>query len=171
MHFLFQKYNYKPDRNVNHVIWHPLYIGLGYFSDGTIKYEDSFSIEKAKSINPNVVLYSTEYESILKREYFNYVHNKTMIAFSNYFLKFLVCILPLALCLWFLYFKIGFKIRDSSTAIFMAAMFFGFAPSIIAVPRLNYYSPAILVLFCFALYTLSQQNDKNKSLTQLSAII
>ena len=64
------------DLNFNRAHWHNAYYSLGYLSinrkDVPIP-SDTFSVKKAREINPKVILYSNEYEKILKNEYMNFI--------------------------------------------------------------------------------------------------
>ena len=70
------------DLNFNRAIWHNAYYSLGYLSinnkDVPIP-SDTYSVKKAREINPNVVLFSDEYEKILKKQYISFVKNNPLL--------------------------------------------------------------------------------------------
>ena len=64
----------KYDLNFNRAIWHNAYYSLGYLSINNKEVPiptDSYSVKKARDINPHVIIHSDEYEKILKNEYIN----------------------------------------------------------------------------------------------------
>ena len=79
-----------------HPIWHTLYLGLGYQGalDGYatpnpfgIEWSDTFAWEKAREMKPDVVLFSAEYESILRRLYLEEVGKHGWLVTGTYFVK------------------------------------------------------------------------------------
>jgi hypothetical protein len=76
------------------VVWHNLYLSLGYLWN-VYGYEewpghepsDSYSIRKALSVNPEVQLFSHEYENILKHEYFKFIKDHPFFFINTIFAK------------------------------------------------------------------------------------
>jgi hypothetical protein len=65
------------DKNM-HILWHTIYIGFGLLkwqNTNKISYNDTFGIKKVHQIKPDVKVYSTEYENILKNEVINLIKN------------------------------------------------------------------------------------------------
>ena len=94
----------KYDLNFNRAIWHNAYYSLGYLSINNKEVPiptDSYSVKKARDINPHVIIHSDEYEKILKNEYINFVK-------KNPFL--FIQILTSKAGMVFLYFLIFFNI-------------------------------------------------------------
>jgi hypothetical protein len=55
----------------SHVFWHSVYIGLAFLTNPDVPAnKDIVGIDKARSVDPMVIIYSPEYESILRREVF-----------------------------------------------------------------------------------------------------
>lgn len=56
---------------VHHPIWHCIYLGLAFQKDNPygITFEDGVSVEKARSIRPDVKMFSSEHYSIIKDEF------------------------------------------------------------------------------------------------------
>jgi hypothetical protein len=67
----------------SHPIWHTMYIGLGYTKNPWVpKYLDEVGMDKVKSIDPNAVYLSDEYNDILRQEYFKFLKQ-----YPQYFAK------------------------------------------------------------------------------------
>ncbi len=80
-----------------HVFWHQLYIGLGFLSNPFgIAYNDSIGFAKARSVNPNVISCSPEYEMILRNEVIALVIQYPMFVLKTIFAKCGVIFLYLA---------------------------------------------------------------------------
>ena len=71
--------NERIDLNYVRAHWHNAYYSLGYLNgennNDVPEPTDTYSIEKARSINPDIVPYSKEYEKLLKNEYFKFIKN------------------------------------------------------------------------------------------------
>jgi len=75
------------DIPVKHVraMWHNAYYNLGFLSyekEDFPKNTDTFSVKKAKQINPNIIPFTKEYENLLMQEYFKFIKQ-----YPLYFLK------------------------------------------------------------------------------------
>jgi hypothetical protein len=75
------------DIPVKHVraMWHNAYYNLGFLSyekKDFPKNTDTFSVKKAKQINPNIIPFTKEYENLLMQEYFKFIKQ-----YPLYFLK------------------------------------------------------------------------------------
>lgn len=72
----------------NHVFWHQLYIGLGFLQNPFgIAYNDAVGFAKARSINPDVVSCSAEYEALLRHEVIALVLHHPMFILKTIFAK------------------------------------------------------------------------------------
>lgn len=72
---------YSP-RNARHVIWHSVYIGLGYLqNDYGIRWNDSVAYEKVQSIAPGTSFGSPEYERILRTQVLSIVRQSPWFVF------------------------------------------------------------------------------------------
>jgi len=93
-----QDYNY--DLNGYRIMWHNIYYSLGYLANN-ISYgdwqfhqaSDQYSLEKAKSIDPNVIFASIEYENILRDETFKFILEHPLFFINTVFAKFGVLIM------------------------------------------------------------------------------
>jgi len=73
-----------------HVFWHPLYLGFGLLklnAPDDIIYNDNFGLKKARKIEPNVIMYSANYENILKNEIINIIKNHWQFFIFTIFAK------------------------------------------------------------------------------------
>lgn len=77
------------------VFWHNFYYSLGYLWNnfGYANWpghepSDTYALTKALSVNPDVVLYSREYENILKQAFFEFVKEHPLFFIQTIFTKF-----------------------------------------------------------------------------------
>lgn len=84
----------------SHNTWHALYLGLswpqpisGKESEFEIKWADEFGWDKAKQIDPNVVVASSQYDSIMKNLYVEQVSSHPLSALELYVEKLLFTLL------------------------------------------------------------------------------
>lgn len=72
-----------------HPFWHSAYIGLGNNSPNQygITYSDNVAYERVKKENPDVVYLSEEYNSILRRAYYDIVFKDPKFVFYTYISK------------------------------------------------------------------------------------
>ncbi|NGX50426.1 MAG: hypothetical protein K1060chlam2_00272 [Chlamydiae bacterium] len=120
--------------------WHLFYIGLGYLeNDYGLYREDGCAKERVKSIAPEVIYLSAEYNQILRGEYLLLLKTIPWFVLKTYLVKFLI------LC-WIVlkYANLGliccFYVRPSWRELFpfFAAASFATLPGIVAEP-LEYY--------------------------------
>lgn len=74
----------------NHTFWHQVYLGFGLLNtknEEDIAYQDEMAFEKARSIKKDVIIYSQEYESLLKNEVNKLFHNNLLFIFLTLFSK------------------------------------------------------------------------------------
>jgi hypothetical protein len=84
----------------NHVLWHNIYIGFGFLNvknpdPAYLKYGDQFSVQKVRSIKPEVTNNSEEYERILKNEVLRLIKEHPVFALYTLFAKIGVLLLYL----------------------------------------------------------------------------
>ncbi|MBX9703357.1 MAG: hypothetical protein K2X39_04310 [Silvanigrellaceae bacterium] len=56
-----------------HAFWHPMYLGLGFLNiknEYGISYDDAVGARSVASYDPKIVIYSNQYENILRQEFF-----------------------------------------------------------------------------------------------------
>ena len=137
--------------------WHNLYYSLGYlynfhafegWTDGPgHEPSDTYSVRKALSIKPDVILYSSDYEELLKTEYFKFVKNHPFFIIQTFFAKFGVLLMyvllfmNVGLILSFYYLK-SFKFLF----FFCTGIGFNMLFGLLATPEYQY----LMGLFAFA---------------------
>lgn len=82
-----------------HVLWHSVYIGLGFVQNPYVPaYEDGVGFRKAHSIDPTVVDCSPGYEKILRGEVFRLVRTHPQFIVTNLAAKGGIVLLYLLIC-------------------------------------------------------------------------
>ncbi|NGX50428.1 MAG: hypothetical protein K1060chlam2_00274 [Chlamydiae bacterium] len=142
--------------------WHLFYIGLGLLSnDYGITLSDNSAIDRALSINPNVVYLSEEYNQIMKREYFRIVKSDPWFVIKTYLHK-LASIVVFVL----LYANIGLVfslyVRRSwreLIPLFITALYTAI-PALVISPYERYSLGLISLSLIFAIYMVSLGIEK-----------
>lgn len=150
------------DLSGQRIMWHNAYYSLGYLvndygfngwcgqqSNHLCVHEptDIYSETKARSINPNVKLFSYEYENILKNEYFKFIKShpyffiKTVFAKLGVMFMYLILFGNIGLVLSFFY-----PNKVKFTLMFMIGIGFNILFELIASPEYQY----LCGLFAFA---------------------
>lgn len=154
-----------------HVLWHSIYIGLGYLNnDYGIKYLDEYAMEKVKSIDPNVEYCSNEYEKILKQEVFSFVINHKYFTFETLSAKFGV-----VLAFIILFANIGliiaiknYRQRNFMYSPFGIALLFNSAYGLLVAPKIFYLLGLIAFSALFGIISLCSgieyYLDKNRGI-------
>lgn len=76
---------------VSHPKWHAIYLGFSYLDNPYgIRWADTCAFDHAKSIKPDVILYSEEYEEILKNECFSLIKKDPLFILKTILAKLLV---------------------------------------------------------------------------------
>ena len=76
-------------RNVRS-IWHNAYFGLGFLSiekKDFPKNNDTYAVNKAKELNPNIISFTKEYENLLMKEYFKFIKDYPLYFIKSLFAK------------------------------------------------------------------------------------
>jgi hypothetical protein len=64
----------------SHVLWHTLYIGLGFIPNAEVsEYRDGVAGDKVRSIDPTATYASTRYEAIIKHEVWNLAKRRPIL--------------------------------------------------------------------------------------------
>jgi len=84
----------------NHVLWHSAYIGFAFLNiknpdPDYLKYGDKYAVEKVRSIKPDVINNSQEYERILQNEVFRLIKEHPIFVLYTLFAKIGVLLLYL----------------------------------------------------------------------------
>ncbi len=98
----------KRDIPINHVraMWHNAYYNLGFLSYDYYdfpKNNDTYSVQRAKQIDPTVVPFTKEYENLLMKEYFNFIKS-----YPLHFVKISFAKIGVILMYLILFINIGF---------------------------------------------------------------
>lgn len=158
-------------QNLTFPTWHLFYIGLGYLeNDYGIRRMDECAIEKVKSINPDVIYLSKEYNQILKHEYFSLLKSDPWFIFKTYLMKLLVsCWIVLK------YANIGllfyFSVRPSWREVlpFCIAALFGILPGIVTAPFEKYLLGMISLAVLFGVYMIGRGIEKYRKTSRVIA--
>ncbi len=71
-----------------HPLWHSVYLGLGFLNNEYVREGiDDYAFQKARSVKPEVILYSHEYESILRNEVFKIIKSHPYFFMRTIFTK------------------------------------------------------------------------------------
>lgn len=139
-----------------HGVWHPLYLGLSWPQPITgqpsrfgITWSDEFGWEKARDVNPDVIIASEEYDLILKEYYLDAVASDPIGAVKLYVQKTLFVVKHFGAMIVFII--VGFVLAltrrapqrrplVASIAIALPTLALGFVPPVLVMPYLYYYS-------------------------------
>ncbi len=141
---------------VAHGVWHPLYLGLSYPQPVTgqqsvfgIIWSDEFGWDKARAVNPNVLIASAEYDQILKDLYLEQIENKPASAVRLYVQKTAFTIENFGAMLVVIFIGFGLALHRRGThrgrlgavvAIATPTILLGLIPPVLVMPLLYYYS-------------------------------
>jgi hypothetical protein len=130
------------DLNFNRALWHNAYYNLGYLSidnkDVPIP-TDTYSLERARKVNPKVIFNSDEYEKILKNEFIKFVKKNPLLFIQIYASK-----AGMVLLYFLIFFNIGIyylfknKVRFETTIFFVPGIILNFLFGIATEPSYVY---------------------------------
>ncbi len=145
--------------------WHSIYIGLGYCKNKYgIEYDDTIAWRKARSINPNVIYCSNEYEQILKDQCFLLAKTDPIFVLKTTLMKIIVLLLKF---LSFVNFGIlfYFYVRPSFRCIipFLVSASFYSLPGILVIPNHVYVAGMTSVATIFGIYMICLEIEKFRS--------
>ena len=138
------------DLNFVRATWHNAYYSLGYLSTGNEDVpepSDSFSVKKAQKINPNVKVFSAEYEQILKNEYLKFVKKYPLL-----FIQIIASKTGVIFLYFLIFFNIGiyflakYRIKSETFLFFMPGIILNSAFGIATEPNYTY----LLGLFAYS---------------------
>lgn len=139
-----------------HGVWHPLYLGLAWPEPITgqpsrfgIEWSDEFGWNKAREVDPDVIIASEEYDLILKDYYLDAVASDPFGAVKLYVQKTLFVIKHFGAMIVFI--VVGFVLAltrrspqrrplVATLAIALPTLVLGFVPPVLVMPYLYYYS-------------------------------
>ena len=138
------------DLNFKRALWHNAYYNLGYLSINNKDIpvpSDTYSVEKARKVNPKVILYSSEYEKILKNEFIKFVKKNPFL-----FIQISASKAGVVLLYFLIFFNIGIyylfknKIKFETIIFFVPGIILNFLFGIAAEPNYVY----LLGLFAYS---------------------
>ena len=143
--------------------WHNIYYSLGYLSnsfgqvDGFENHEpsDSYSVKKALEINPNVKLWSSDYEDILRIETFRFVADhklffiKSILVKTGVMLFYIILFMNIGIVI-FLYYKTNVEFHLS----FLSGIIFNMIFGILTSPDYKYLTGLFLFSVLYSIYII-----------------
>ena len=145
-----------------HPFWHSIYIGLGYINNNTVaKYRDEIGFEKAKSINPEVIIYSKEYEDILKKETLKFIYENTNFFFYQLSVKIgiIITLMFTFMGLFGIYFLRSASYKDFIP--FFMSISFSILPGIMVIPVLQYLTGFISMVIVGLIFYMNKFFQNN----------
>jgi hypothetical protein len=140
----------------SHGTWHPLYLGLAYPQPITgqrspfgIKWSDEFAWDKARAIDPKVVIASDQYDLIIQKLYLDEVSAHPLIAAQLYFAKFLYVVKHFGAMLAFILVGLVLALMrrapqrrhlGAAVTVTVPTILLGLVPPVLVMPFLYYYS-------------------------------
>ena len=142
-----------------HGTWHPLYLGLSYPQPITgepskfgVVWSDEFGWQKAREVDPDVVVSSTEYDEIIKTYFLDAVKARPWAAIGLYadklaytlrhFAATLTFVAVAGLLVWRRRIRGGGDAARTA-AIALPAIALGLVPPVLVMPMLYYYSELV----------------------------
>jgi hypothetical protein len=139
-----------------HGTWHPLYLGLSYPEPITgdpspfgVQWSDEFGWQKAREIDPDVVVASAEYDAIMKDLYLDKVKESPLAAVRLYLTKtfftikhfaaMIVVVLLAVVMVWRRRGPHRARLRQVSAAT-VPLIGLGLVPTVLVMPMLYYFS-------------------------------
>ncbi|MBX7066630.1 MAG: hypothetical protein K1X28_05315 [Parachlamydiales bacterium] len=154
--YLLEKgYSYQK-QSLKHPKWHNIYIGFGYLKNNLgISYDDSVSFKKAKSVKADVVIYSDEYESILRNECISLVKSDLLFVIKTVFAKILFLFISVLMLI-----NVGivacFYVQPSFRFVMpmLIASAFYAIPGVVTMPIRAYVSGMAAIAVIFGIYMI-----------------
>ena len=142
----------KRDIPIKHVraMWHNAYYNLGFLSyekKDFPKNTDTFSLKKAKQINPDIIPFTKEYEKLLMQEYFKFIKQYPLYFIKISFAKLGVILMYLIIFINFgLYFLFKNKLNKIILFFFFPGIILNSLLGVAAEPDYSY----LLGMFTFS---------------------
>lgn len=154
-----------------HGTWHPLYLGLsfpqpitGEASEFGVVWSDEFGWQKAREVDPDVVVASTEYDEIIKTFFLDAVRARPWDALGLYAAKLAYTLRHFAAMITFIAFA-ALLLRRRRTrgggdaartaVITLPTIALGLVPPVLVMPMLYYYSELVAGLGFLAALALA----------------
>ena len=155
----------------SHVLWHTLYIGLGFIPNSEVsEYRDAVAGDKARSIDPTATYASARYETIIKDEVWSIVKRKPMLVIGLLTVK---ASIVMFLAMILLYPARRLMFTESALVWLDAALVLTMGVSamnaIVAVPRASYLLTFLCLGFLYSAIKLCRARYQSR-LGKLAAI-
>lgn len=147
-------------------VWHNAYFGLGFLSydrQDFPKNNDTYSIKKIKKINPDIVPFTSEYENILRKEYFSFIFN-----YPLYFFKITAAKAGVLIMYIIIFSNIGIyyffkkKLSKNIKFFFVPGILFNSLIGIVAEPDYTYLLGMFVYCSFMTLFIIQPQKIKNR---------
>jgi hypothetical protein len=145
-----------------HGTWHPLYLGLSYPQPITgaaspfgIQWSDEFGWAKAREVDPDVLVASSEYDAIMKDLYLDQLRERPWTAARLYAGKLLFTVKQFGAMLLLIVCGLGLALRRVGRhrrrvavagAVAAPTLAWGLLPPVLVMPLLYYYSELVAAL-------------------------
>ena len=145
-----------------HGTWHPLYLGLSYPQPITgepskfgIEWSDEFGWEKAREVDPDVVVSSAEYDAIIKDLFLDEVRSAPLAVTGLYLAKTLYTVKHFAAMLAVILLAMVMVMRRPGphrtvlrqvSAATVPILLLGLVPTVLVMPMLYYYTELVAAL-------------------------
>ncbi len=146
-------------------IWHNAYFGLGFLSydnPNFPKNNDDYSINKVKELNPDIVPFTSEYEKILRKEYFSFIFN-----YPLYFFKITAAKAGVVLMYIIFFTNIGIyylyknELSKNIKYFFLPGIFFNGLIGIVTEPDYTYLLGMFVYCSFMTLFIIQPHSKKN----------
>ena len=145
------------------IMWHNIYYSLGYLPnsygqvDGFEHHEpsDTYSVKRALEINPNVKLWSSEYEDILRKETFSFIADhklffiKTILVKIGVMLMYIALFMNIGLVMLF-YYKTNIEFHLP----FLSGIAFNMIFGLLTTPHYSYLTGLFLFSVLYSIYII-----------------
>jgi hypothetical protein len=143
--------------------WHNIYYSLGYLPNkyGSVvgfdnhEVSDTYSVRKALEVNPNVKLWSRDYENILKRETYKFIADhklyfiKTLIVKTSIMVLYLILFMNIGIAI-FLRYKTSLEFHLP----FISGIAFNMIFGLITTPDYKYLTGLFLFSVLYSIYLI-----------------
>lgn len=149
-------------RSTVHMVWHQVYIGLGYLNNKYgVVYADGVSEQRAREIDPDVKLFSARYEKILRGAVFHFCLKYPGFVFNTLFAKLGVLLMYFLL---FANYGLFAGMRNGALAVVLTryspALFFAVLPGLLVVPHVQYIFSFLALSMALGLECLTGRQDE-----------
>ena len=145
------------------IMWHNIYYSLGYLQNsfsqvkGYDRHEpsDSYSLDRALQINPEVKLWSSDYEDILRKDTFKFIKDHKLFFIKSILAKIGVMLIYIAL-----FMNIGivmiyyYKTNIDFHLLFLSGISFNMVFGVLTTPEYTYLTGLFLFSVLYSIYII-----------------